>query len=61
MMLPRTLTMLAEENGYRTLRLDHDDIGFHVYYFEYGECLCSDTFLTEREARKFMKCTIATW
>ena len=43
------------------MRLDHDEIGFHVYYFECGECLSADTFDDELEPRTFMKHTIATW
>ena len=57
----RTLTLYAEESGVRMMRLDQDEIGFHVYYFECGECLSADTFEDELEARTFMKHTIATW
>lgn len=59
----RTLTLYAEtgESAYRMARLDHDPFGFHVYYFEHGECLCSDTFDNELEAKLFLKNMIATW
>ena len=57
----RVLVNFAEDNGYRMMQLEHDDQGYHVYSFEHGECLCSDTFRSEFEARQFMTISIGLW
>ena len=50
------MTTIATHNeGCKNIELIQDGIGFHVYYFEYGECLCSDTFDNEAEARTCME------
>lgn len=49
------MTTIATHNeGYKSIELVQDEIGFHIYYFECGECLCSDTFDNEAEARECM-------
>lgn len=48
-------TIATHNSGHKDIELVQDEIGFHVYYFEYGECLCSDTFDNEVEARAHME------
>ena len=64
-MMTMTTTMVlancAEENGYRMIQVQHDCYGYHVYYFEFGECLCSDSFSTKKEAMVFMEEIVSNW
>lgn len=42
------------EAGFVKIELREHDGLFHVYYFEDGECLSSDTTTSENEAREIM-------